>query len=268
MIALQTGDCLGERLHFFQGNGISLNRTAYPANERTAAMHYHPEAHISFVLQGGNVERRKATQLERGPGSVTFYHAGEAHQTIQKRFPAQHINLEIAGTLLKQYQLSEDVLGQGILKNPNVALTMIRLYKECIINDNFLAPSVGMLLVALTPDKVLKTVKPRWVERIEELLQDSWNQPLTLQDLALETGIHPVTISKYFPRYFHCTLGEYIRTLRVSKALQLMRTSTLSLTEIAYLCGFADQSHFSRTFQQLTGFTPKRYQHLGVPSPG
>jgi AraC family transcriptional regulator len=53
-----------------------------------------------------------------------------------------------------------------------------------------------------------------------------------------------------------------MRKLRVEKAMALMVSSHQSLTEIAYVCGFADQSHFIRIFKQHTGFLPKQYQKL------
>ncbi|MGB1004752.1 MAG: helix-turn-helix domain-containing protein [Salibacteraceae bacterium] len=42
--------------------------------------------------------------------------------------------------------------------------------------------------------------------------------------------------------------------------MDLLKNTSLSTTEIAYECGFADQSHFIRTFKNLNGFTPKQYQ--------
>ncbi|WP_353718342.1 helix-turn-helix transcriptional regulator [Dyadobacter sp. 676] len=262
MIALEAGECLGEQLDAFRCNEIRLQRTVYLPDQPTDAMHFHEHVHISLVLSGGNLERKKSVQYERGPGCVTFYHAGEAHQTIHKRFPAQHLNLEVGNSWLKRYQLDEEHLYKGIHAHPDAALTLIKLYNECRINDGFSAASMDMLVQSMVALRTTTSVGPPWVRIIHELLQDRWSEPVTLQDLAGAAGVHPVTVSKYFPRYFNCTLGEYVRKLRVSRALSLIKESTRPLAEIAYQCGFADQSHMNRCVRELTGFLPGRFRQL------
>jgi AraC family transcriptional regulator len=51
-----------------------------------------------------------------------------------------------------------------------------------------------------------------------------------------------------------------MRKLKIDKALSLVKSGEESLTSVAYECGFADQSHFIRTFKQMTGFLPAMYQ--------
>jgi AraC family transcriptional regulator len=85
---------------------------------------------------------------------------------------------------------------------------------------------------------------------------------MPLQEIALIIGVHPVTISKFFRKYFSCTLGEYQRKIKIEKSIQLIKESKLSLTEIAFLCGFTDQSHFTRNFKNMTGFLPKKFQQF------
>ena len=104
--------------------------------------------------------------------------------------------------------------------------------------------------------------QPGWVSVVYDLLHDRWDETLSLKDLSEKTGIHPVTISHYFPKYFSCTLGAYMRKLKVSHALTLIKERKTSLTDIAYECGFADQSHFIHTFKKVTGYLPATYQKL------
>jgi AraC family transcriptional regulator len=129
--------------------------------------------------------------------------------------------------------------------------------------------SIRMLLLYLLegPNRVSKKgsankAHPGWVGKIREYIQDRWNEPVTLQDLSLAAGVHPITISKHFPRYFTCTLGEHLRRIKIEKALALVKSTSRSLTEIAFECGFADQSHFIRVFKVLTGFIPNDFRKL------
>jgi AraC family transcriptional regulator len=103
---------------------------------------------------------------------------------------------------------------------------------------------------------------PLWVKTLEQVLHDRWNENISLQELAILSGVSPITISKQFPFYFNDTLGCYMRKLKIEKALSLIKSTNLRLTEVAFECGFADQSHFIRTFKQLTGFLPKSFRKL------
>jgi AraC family transcriptional regulator len=111
-------------------------------------------------------------------------------------------------------------------------------------------------------NKINNQNKPQWVSLLQEILNDRWNEQLTLNELCTLTQVHPVTISKNFTKYFTCTLGEYMRKLKIDRSIRLIKNQNLSLTDIAFECGFADQSHFIRTFKELTGWLPKKFQQL------
>jgi AraC-like DNA-binding protein len=73
--------------------------------------------------------------------------------------------------------------------------------------------------------------------------------------------VHPAYLSREFSKYFEdLSFGEYIRKLRIEKSIELMSSARYSLTEIAYLAGFSDQSHFTRIFRKHTGQNPSHYR--------
>jgi AraC-like DNA-binding protein len=74
-------------------------------------------------------------------------------------------------------------------------------------------------------------------------------------------------LSREFSKYFeNLSFGEYIRKLRIEKAMHLMGSTDYSLTEIAYLTGFSDQSHFTRISKRQTGQTPTFYKKNALKS--
>jgi AraC family transcriptional regulator len=117
-------------------------------------------------------------------------------------------------------------------------------------------------LIHANPETDAKNSSPGWTKTVAEITRDKWNEPLTLKDLSEAAGVHPITISKHFPKYFSCTFGEYMRRLKIEKSLYFLKVSRFSLTEIAFECGFSDQSHFIRTFKQMTGFLPNKYKKI------
>jgi YesN/AraC family two-component response regulator len=99
------------------------------------------------------------------------------------------------------------------------------------------------------------------VKELKEIIQDQIDMNLNLTEISKTLDIHPSYLSREFSKYFNnLSFGEYIRKLRIEKAVQLMQNTKYSLTEIAYLTGFSDQSHFTRIFKLHTGKNPLAFK--------
>lgn len=104
---------------------------------------------------------------------------------------------------------------------------------------------------------------PEWVKQLKEIIQDQidTNLALSLKDISKDLDVHPSYLSREFSKYFEdLSYGEYIRKLRVEKAIQLIHSGNYKLTEVAYLTGFSDQSHFTRIFKLHTGKNPSEFR--------
>ena len=102
---------------------------------------------------------------------------------------------------------------------------------------------------------------PGWVKELKEIIQDQIDTNLSLTDISKSLNIHPSYLSREFSKHFNnLSFGEYIRKLRIEKAIELIKSSSYSLTEVAYLTGFSDQSHFTRIFKLHTGKNPSAFK--------
>jgi AraC-like DNA-binding protein len=102
---------------------------------------------------------------------------------------------------------------------------------------------------------------PVWVNELKEIIQDQIDTNLNLTNISKSLDIHPSYLSREFSKHFNnLSFGEYIRKLRIEKAIDLIKANSYSLTQIAYLTGFSDQSHFTRIFKQHTGKIPSVYK--------
>jgi hypothetical protein len=110
---------------------------------------------------------------------------------------------------------------------------------------------------------------PAWAKELKEMIQDQMdtNMSLSLQQVSDELEINPAYLSREFSKYFdNLSFGDYVRKLRIEKAITLIEKTDYSLTEIAYLTGFSDQSHFTRIFKKQTGKTPTFYKKNALKS--
>jgi AraC family transcriptional regulator len=263
MIGLKCGNYLGKTERLCFAGPIIASITTYPDPGYSENLHYHETFHLSYILAGGNCEKRTRTDIERLPGVITCYDQGEPHRSTQTLSGSKHLNLEIEAPFLQNYGIDSRTIDSRFLRTVDAKFMMLKLTNELLAGDDLGEASIQQLILALLTTRRSNNPRrplPPWLRTIEQLLHDKWDDRLTLGELAAAAGVHPVTVSKYFLRYFSCSIGEYRRKIRVDKAIALIETSSRSLTDIAHECGFSDQSHFIRTFRQQTGFSPLQYR--------
>src|SRR6185312_13324665 len=89
-------------------------------------------------------------------------------------------------------------------------------------------------------DRPLRGRPPLWLARAQELLRVRFVAPPSLVELAGEVGVHPVHLARTFRSHIGCTVGDYVRQLRVEYACQRLTASDAPLVDIAMDAGFAD----------------------------
>jgi|SRR6516165_6059104 len=77
-----------------------------------------------------------------------------------------------------------------------------------------------------------------------------------MDELASEARVHPVQLSRVFRKFTGVGIGKYMHRMRLREACQRMLDPEQSLADISCDLGFADQSHFTRTFHHITGTSP------------
>jgi AraC family transcriptional regulator len=106
-------------------------------------------------------------------------------------------------------------------------------------------------------------LRPRWLVQARELIHAHFAEPLSLSDIATAVGIHPVRLARAFRKDYRCSVGEFIRQVRIDSACRAMSSGELPLSEVALAAGFADQAHFARTFKRVVGMTPGQFRKAG-----
>jgi hypothetical protein len=161
------------------------------------------------------------------------------------------------------YNISDDqtLLQQGMVLYDALYSWATHLHGVKHLQTPFedLLVSAVQKVLARTPSKR----KPAWAIALKNMIQDQIDTQLSLnlKDISKELDINPAYLSREFSKYFeNVSYGEYIRNLRIEKALNLLENSDYTLTEIAYLTGFSDQSHFTRIFKKMKGENPSAYR--------
>jgi AraC family transcriptional regulator len=103
---------------------------------------------------------------------------------------------------------------------------------------------------------------PWQLQRARDFINANLAGDLSISDVAGECGLSP----SYFVRAFKQAMGvpphRWLTKQRVEHAKELLQDPSRELSDIAQLCGFVDQSHFTRVFSKSEGYSPGRWRRL------
>jgi AraC family transcriptional regulator len=261
----------GEVLQTRRVSGFTFLDSQYPRG-LALARHFHRNAYLSFVLEGSYSELYASGSSHCGLRSLRFLPAGEIHSNVYEA-GARCLLVEIdPQVIVRLTEHSHTLAKPGEI--PGVSATWLanKLYREFRQGDDVSLVSLEGLVLEILADAARaeegkpSAELPRWLRRAREVLDAQFLQGVSLTDLAAEAGVHAVHLSREFRKRFHCSVGEYLRKRRVEHACHLIANSELTLCEIALTCGFADQSHFSKTFKRQIGLTPAHFRTLSATS--
>lgn len=91
-------------------------------------------------------------------------------------------------------------------------------------------------------------------------VDDHLSSDLSVQTLCSKFRLSHSEIYSIFKEYFHSTPAEFIKTRRLNKACDLLKTSTLPVNKISELCGIPDYNYFSKVFKLAFGVSPRTYR--------
>jgi AraC family transcriptional regulator len=228
--------------------------------------HCHERAYCCFVLKGAYTEQYEKKLRDCSPGTLVFHPSWEeqAEQFHENGGRLFRVEIEPArlSTIREHSSLSQSA---AHFRGGRLAYLAGHLYREFREEDAAsLLAMEGLILeiiaVATRSSTHAPAQPPHWLVRAHELLHDRFSENLSLETIADLVAVHPVHLARSFRRFYHATIGECVRRVRIEFASQQLAGTDKCLAEIALAAGFADQSHFTRTFKRLTGVTPASYR--------
>jgi AraC family transcriptional regulator len=248
-------------------HGFNVIESAYPSG-LVLSRHTHARSYFSFVLEGAYTETLDGCTEACAPGTLRFLPADEVHENSYTA-GARCLLVEIEPQTFAALAEHATVIEQpGEVKSPKAVWLARRLYSEFNEPDNVAPLAIECVVLELIAEQTRSASKsspklaPRWLQRARDLIQARFLEVPSLSEIAGEAGVHPVHLSREFRRFYDCTVSDFMRKLRIEHASRLLADTDTPLSEIALLCGFADQSHFSAVFKREVGVTPSRFRDM------
>lgn len=249
-------------------------------------IHYHPEMELNFVLNGKNVRRIVGDSMENiddidlvlvGPN---LHHVWEQHECLNKKI--REITIQFHNDLFNETLLNRSVMRpvremfnrstHGILFSRETSLALKdRLLKVSKMGgmDNFmelfsilydLAISRNQRLLStlsVQPDNFENSNK---IKVLYEYVQKNYANKITLSDAATLINMSNVSFNRFIKKRTGKTFVDYLNEVRIGYASKFLVEKDLSVSEIAFLCGFNSIANFNRVFKKNKNRTPTEYR--------
>lgn len=131
--------------------------------------------------------------------------------------------------------------------------------KKFVSAQNILLPFIRTLIETYAEYRPAAPADPTLIQTIKQTYTHELEAPPSISNLAQKHQMRPETLIRSFKKCTGISPKAFLNNSRIEKAKQLLK-SGLSISEVAYMLGFADQSHFQKTFTHYTASTPRQYQ--------
>lgn len=115
-------------------------------------------------------------------------------------------------------------------------------------------------------DRRIFSYDPR-LSKVKRFVDDHFSEHVTLEDAAEAAGLEKTYFSKFFHQKTGVCFRDWLSAERVMRAIEIMRTRNLPITEVAFTVGFQDLRTFERAVEKHTGLNPRALKETLRPAP-
>jgi AraC family transcriptional regulator len=232
-------------------------------------MHGHELASMCLVLEGRFTEHHAAGEFTCAPRSVLFYPPGFSHREQFDAPRSRCFVVELPHAWIARTAEGPVWGRSGIqVTGGPLADIAVRMHHEMRAFDRA-SPLVleGLMLeflgLATRYGGRSREQHSERLARVRDELHARFREDLSLTLLAQAAGLSPSMLARQFRSRYGCTMGTYVRRLRVQYAARQLAETRASLSQVAIDAGFCDQSHLCRVFLQVTGTSPGAFRLQG-----
>jgi len=265
---LEPGSYFGTTTPLYSLDGLTVAQTTYPPHF-VIPPHEHTNAFFCFVLEGRGTRSWRGRAGAEAPMALTLFPNGHEHANCWGCSGGRALHVEFAGPWLERLRDRTRILDRptDFERGPPVWLAR-RLAGECAEPDDVSALVVEGLTLELLAEcsrsRADRSARPspRWIKRVNTLLQARFADDLSLAGIAADPGVSADHLARMFRRCYGITVGEHIRRLRIEFACKRIAESDEPLADVALAAGFSDQSHLTKVFHRHMQITPAAFRAL------
>jgi len=232
--------------------------------------HSHDEFSLGVVDFGSAQYRNLTNHYRTFAGVTVLINPGDAHSCNPDKgdwsYRMLFVNTPWMSKLQHELKLTSGMdyapFEQHLITQPSQYQNFSTLYQELETQQNpLVAESLLIQFCAqlFSPEIMQRSFASSNLAFVEQLIMDQLECSVSLDDLCQEVDLSPFHLIRSFKQSYGQTPHAYQLDQRIKRAKLLLKEGS-SLSSTASALGFADQSHFQRTFKKRTALTPRQYQ--------
>ena len=235
----------------------------------------HLHSHIEMVLTetGTTVAFADSTEVKVEAGDLFIAFPNQIHYYIDKQRPVEHKIVIVSPDMCPEFSrifksmVPKVPLLKKAIENPRIVSAvenMVQCKKEQ--GEYSETEARGCMLILMSEifrNVELQEKEPYDNDLVKDIITycyENYNSDISLQAIADELHVSRCYISRLFSRRLHIGFNDYINSLRVRNACEMLKTTDLSVTEVAYAVGYNSVRTFDRAFFNTRQMTPKEYR--------
>ena len=239
--------------------------------------HVHRALELGLALEGSGQVRVGGRSFPIARGSLFFFNANEPHEIYASSQAGIRIAyLQVATSFCYEYVSSFRNL--ELLQNDLTAFLPREQHQELVLLIRALMDYMSPLSdlhglrcicsICQLYSKLLEYVPYRQMEesaylsknkkmarlnRVTEYIDENYAEKITLEELARKEQVSVTYLSHFIRENLNMTFQEYISSVRFERALKLLRSSSMCLTDVSVVCGFSDVKYLTRMLESHFG---------------
>ncbi|MFD0693503.1 response regulator [Paenibacillus sp. GCM10027628] len=163
--------------------------------------------------------------------------------------------------LIKAFRSAAAIIGHEAAKEMQDSLQQFRMMQSSTQIETFVFEKLLHIEQIVNESRNNKSRKV--IRIVEAIIRKSYNQNLTIQQLAEEVYMSAGHLQGLFKKETGQTINEYITMVRLEKAQELLRDPAIRIYEVANLVGYQDTYYFTKIFKKLVGVIPVQFRERG-----
>jgi AraC-type DNA-binding domain-containing proteins len=253
--------------------------------------HFHEDLEFVTVTSGTMAYSVNGKLITLNEGDTIFVNSNQIHYSVATEGTASYVIFIVHPNVLNSSVAVELQALQPILSNPNLSYLRFRYINEYTRNIRDIMLSLPS--IRRDPFQITKKLFDIWEIILEQskhygmfdentetdqhnrsfktmmyYIQQNYKDSITLDDIAASGNISKSLCNKIFHKYVGDSPINYLLNYRVRKVAELLRSTTLSLSDIASDTGFNGASYMSEMFKKSFNMSPRDYRKsMGNISP-
>ena len=226
----------------------------------TLGLHAHAEPRIVIPLEGRFETQHGHRPIPVGSGAALFRPVGDEH-IDRYRKPLECLTLLLPDSDYLRPGSEPFATRDQML--PGAALEMRVEMRTGDSSSRVVIEGIALLVATIVLHRrpLREKRSPRWIGVVRDQIEDCYQKPPSLAELAKTVHRDPAHVAATFTRVYGRSVGKYLRQVRLWRARGLLESEPdCTLVAMAQRCGFSDQSHFNRHFRRLFRMTPGEYR--------